>query len=58
MFEGKFECLGENTKKYIIFSVPIEKEVINGKKEEVINDKEKEVVNDNDKGEVVNDKEK
>ena len=26
-FEGKFECLGENTKKYKIFSVPIEKEV-------------------------------
>ena len=22
-FKGKFECLGENTEKYIIFSVPI-----------------------------------
>ena len=27
-FEGKFECLGENTGKYKIFSVPIEKEVL------------------------------
>ena len=27
-FEGKFECLGENTEKYNPFSVPIEKEVI------------------------------
>ena len=27
-FEGKFECLGENTKKYKKFSIPIEKEVI------------------------------
>ena len=26
-FEGQFTCLGENTDKYIIFSVPIEKEV-------------------------------
>ena len=26
-FEGKFECLGENTKKYKKFSIPIEKEV-------------------------------
>ena len=25
--EGKFECLGENTKKYKKFSIPIEKEV-------------------------------
>ena len=25
-FEGEFECLGENTEKYIIFSVPIKKE--------------------------------
>ena len=23
--EGKFDCLGENVKKYITFSVPIEK---------------------------------
>ena len=28
-FEGQFECLGENTEKYKIFSVPIEKEVTN-----------------------------
>ena len=26
-FEEKFTCLGENTEKYITFSVPIEKEV-------------------------------
>ena len=26
-FEGEFESLGENTKKYITFSVPIKKEI-------------------------------
>ena len=31
-FKGNFECLGENTKKYITFSVPIKKEHSNGKK--------------------------
>ena len=41
-FKGEFECLGENTEKYITFSVPIEKEVVNGKKD---NDSKKE---DND----------
>ena len=30
-FEGKFECLGGNTEKYITFSVPIKKELDNGK---------------------------
>ena len=25
-FEGEFECLGENTEKYITFPVPIKKE--------------------------------
>ena len=30
-FKGQFECLGENTKKCIIFSVPIKKELDNGK---------------------------
>ena len=25
-FEGEFECLGENTEKYITFSVPFKKE--------------------------------
>ena len=29
-FEGLFECLGENTEKYITFSVPIKKELDNG----------------------------
>ena len=29
--EGQFECLGENTEKYITFSVPIKKELGNGK---------------------------
>ena len=28
-FEGNFECLGENTEKYIIFSVPIKKKIDN-----------------------------
>ena len=26
-FDGQFECIGENTEKHKIFSVPIEKEV-------------------------------
>ena len=30
-FEGQFECLGENTEKYLTFSVPIKKELDNGK---------------------------
>ena len=30
-FKGNFECLGENTEKYIPFSVPIKKEHANGK---------------------------
>ena len=36
-FEGEFECLGENTKKYITFSVPIKKEIT--KKDKDVNDK-------------------
>ena len=31
-FDGKFECLGENTEKYITFSVPINKEIKNKNK--------------------------
>ena len=30
-FDGQFECLGENTEKHITFSVPIKKELNNGK---------------------------
>ena len=30
-FKGQFECLGENSEKYITFSVPIKKELDNGK---------------------------
>ena len=30
-FEGQFECLGENTEKYITFSLPIKKELGNDK---------------------------
>ena len=30
-FDGQFECLGENTEKYITFSVPIKKEFDNNK---------------------------
>ena len=29
--ETQFECLGENTEKYITFSVPIKKKLDNGK---------------------------
>ena len=29
--KGKFECLGKNTEKYITFSVPIKKQIDNGK---------------------------
>lgn len=29
-FEGQFECSGENSKKYIPFSVPIKKQKENG----------------------------
>ena len=36
-FEGEFECLGENTEKYITFSVPIKKEI--AKKDKNGNDK-------------------
>ena len=36
-FEGEFECLGENTEKYITFSVPIKKEIT--KKDKNENDK-------------------
>ena len=31
-FDGNFECLGENTEKYITFSVPIKKEIKNKNK--------------------------
>ena len=30
-FDGNFECLGENTEKYITFSVPLKKEIKNNK---------------------------
>ena len=30
-FEGQFECLGENTEKYITFAIPIKKELDNCK---------------------------
>ena len=30
-FEGQFECLEENTEKYITFAVPTKKELDNGK---------------------------
>ena len=34
-FEGEFECLEENTGKYITFSVPLKKENDNGKKNHI-----------------------
>ena len=36
-FKGGFECLGENTEKYIVFLVPIKKEIT--KKDKNRNDK-------------------
>ena len=33
-FKGQFECLGENTEKYVTFSVPIKKEVANVREED------------------------
>ena len=36
-FEAEFECLGENTEKYITFSVPVKKEIT--KKDKNGNDK-------------------
>ena len=30
-FKGQLECFGENAAKYVIFSVPIEKKLDNGK---------------------------
>ena len=30
-FKGQFECLGDNTEKYVTFSVPIKKELDNAK---------------------------
>ena len=53
-FKGQFESLGENTEKYITFSVPIEKEVVNGQKD---NDSKKED-NDSKKEEEDNNSEK
>ena len=32
-FEGNFDCLGENTEKYITFSVPLKKKIENKNKE-------------------------
>ena len=40
-FEGEFECLGENTEKYITFSVPIKKETT--KKDKDGNDRIKKI---------------
>ena len=34
-FESEFECLGENAKKYITFSVPLKKENDNDKKYQI-----------------------
>ena len=50
-FKGQFECLGENTEKYISFSVPIEKEVITDDEEDgsiIEEEEEEEEENDSD----------
>ena len=41
-FEGQFECL--NKEKYIAFSVPVKKEVPNGKEEEEDDSKKKKMI--------------
>ena len=49
-FEGQFECLGEDTEKYITFSVPIKKAAVNSEKEdENDNDSKKEEDNNSEK---------
>ena len=40
-FEGEFICLGENTKKYLTLSVPVEKEVIRIDKKKMENESQK-----------------
>ena len=53
-FKGNFECLGENTEKYITFLVPIKKEVTNDDDDEKEDDMKEEEENDCDsEGEVV-----
>ena len=51
MFKGQFECLGENTEKYITFSVPIKKDVADGREED--DDSKKEEKEDEGKKEEV-----
>ena len=36
-FKGQFECIGENTEKYITFSAPIKKEHNDGKNNHIQN---------------------
>ena len=53
-FKGNFECLGENTEKYITFLVPIKKEVTNDDDDEKEDDmKEEEEIDCDSEGEVV-----
>ena len=54
-FKGQFECLGENTEKYISFSVPIEKEVITDDEEDgsIIEEEEEEEEEENDSDGIV-----
>ena len=47
--KGQFECLGENTEKYISFSVPIKKEHDNGRKKEDDDSEKEEDDNSNKK---------
>ena len=48
-FKGYFECLGENTEKYITFSVPIKKVLDNDNGSDNDNDSDSDKDNDNDK---------
>ena len=47
--KGYFHCLGENTEKYITFSVPIKKVIGNDKDKDKDNDSDSDSDNDNDK---------
>ena len=51
VFKGQFECLWENTEKYITFAVPIKKDVADGREED--DDSKKEEKEDEGKKEEV-----
>ena len=52
-FKGCFECLGENTEKYITFSVPIKKEHDNDKTTKKQHDNDKTTKKEHNNGKAV-----